>query len=64
MVADAVLVLVSLGLLGAGGTALWAQTQRHGGYVDLGTASYSAPGYAVASDTVGMHMASGGWDAA
>ena len=64
VVADAVLVLVSLGLLGAGGTALWAQTQRHGGYVDLGTASYSAPGYAVASDTVGMHMASGGWDAA
>ena len=64
VVAGAVLVLVSLGLLGAGGTALWAQTQRHGGYVDLGTARYSAPGYAVASDKVGMHMASGGWDAA
>ena len=64
VVAGAVLVLVSLGLLGAGGTALWAQAQRHGGYVDFGTASYSAPGYAMASDTVGMHTASGGWDAA
>ena len=64
VVAGAVLVVVSLGLLGAGGTALWAQTQRHGGYIDLGTAGYTAPGYAMASDTVGMHMASGGWDAA
>ena len=64
VVAGAVLAVFSLGLLAAGGTALWAQTQRHGGYVDFGTASYSAPGYAVASDAVGMHMASGGWDAA
>ena len=64
VVAGAVLALFSLGLLGAGSAALWAQTQRHGGYVNLGTASYSAPGYALASDTVGMHMASGGWDGA
>lgn len=64
VVAGAVLVLFSIGLFGAGGTALWAQAQRHGGYVDLGTASYATPGYALASDTVGMHMASGGWDAA
>jgi len=62
MIAGAVLVLISLGLFGAGGTALWAQTQRHGGYVDLGTASYSTPRYALASDTVEMHMASAGWD--
>ena len=64
VIAGAVVVLVSLGLLGAGGTALWAQTQRHGGYVDLGTVSYSTAGYALASDTIGMHVASGGWDAA
>src|ERR1019366_4672022 len=64
VVAGAVLALFSLGLLGAGSAALWAQTQRHGGYVNLGTASYSAPGYALASDTLGMHMASGGWDGA
>jgi hypothetical protein len=62
VIAGAVLVLISLGLFGAGGTALWAQTQKHGGYVDLGTASYSTPRYALASDTVEMHMASAGWD--
>lgn len=50
-----------VGLLGGGGTALWAQAQRHGGYVDFGTTSYSTPGYALASDTIGMHVASGGW---
>ena len=48
VIAGAVLVLVSIGLFGAGGTALWAQTQKHGGDVDLGTASYSTPGYALA----------------
>jgi len=61
VIAGAVLVLISLGLFGAGGTALWAQTQKHGGYVDLGTASYSTPGYALASNTVELHMAGGGW---
>jgi hypothetical protein len=64
MIAGSVLVLISLGLFGGGGTALWAQTQKHRGYVDLGTASYSTPGYALASDTVQMHVAGGGWDAA
>ncbi len=62
-VAGAVLLAASVGLLGAGGTALWAQSQRHGGYADLGTATYSASGYAIASDTVGLHLSSGGWDA-
>jgi Domain of unknown function (DUF4389) len=64
VVAGALAGLMSLGLLGAGGTALWAQTQRHGGYVDLGTASYATSGYAIASDALQMHMASGGWDGA
>jgi hypothetical protein len=64
VVAGALLVLVSLGLLGGGGTALWAQTQKQAGYLDLGTASYGTPGYALASDTVEMHMANGAWDAA
>ena len=61
VVAGAVLVVLSLGLLGTGGTALWAQTRRRGGYVDLGTASYSVPGYAIATDAVEMHMTSGAW---
>jgi hypothetical protein len=58
-------VLVSLGLLGGGAAALWAQaTQRHGGYVDLGTTAYRTVGYAVASQTVSLHADTRGWDAA
>ena len=65
VVAGAVLVLFSLGLLGAGGAAVWAQTtQRHGGYVDLGTTTYRTAGYAVASQTVSLHADTRGWDAA
>ena len=64
VVAGALAGLMSLGLLGAGGTALWAQTQRHGAYVNLGTASYATSGYAIASDALQMHMAGGGWDGA
>jgi hypothetical protein len=64
-VIGAVLLLCSLGLLGAGGTALWADTtQRDGGYLNLGTAGYSTDGYAIASDTVELHAAAGGWNAA
>ena len=58
-VAGAVLVLCSAGLFGGSGVALWAQTNRHGGYADLGTATYSVPGYAIASDTIGLHLATG-----
>jgi hypothetical protein len=59
VVIGAVLALCSLGVLSAGGAAVWAETaQRHGGYVDLGTASYATAGRALASDTIRMH---GGW---
>ena len=45
-VMGAVLALCSLGLLGAGGVALWASTtQRHGGDINLGTWSYRSSGY-------------------
>ena len=65
VVAGAVLALFSLGLLAGGGAALWAQTtQRHGGYVDLGTRTYHTTGYAVASQTVSLHASTRGWDAA
>jgi hypothetical protein len=58
-VIGAVLALCSLGLLGAGGGAVWADTaQRHGGYVDLGTASYATAGRALVSGTVRVQ---GGW---
>jgi hypothetical protein len=58
-VAGAVLVLCSVGLFGGSGVALWAQSNRHGGYADLATATYSVPGYAIASDTIGLHLATG-----
>ena len=54
------LALCSLGLLGAGGVALWASTtQRHGGDIDMGTWSYSSPGYAVVSSTAELYGATG-----
>ena len=52
----AVLAVCALGALGAGGTAVWADaTQRHGGYVHLGTASYKTAGHALVSDTIKVH---------
>jgi hypothetical protein len=59
VIAGAVLVLCSIGLLGGSGVALWAQGNRHGGYADLATATYNVPGYAIASDTIGLHLATG-----
>ena len=59
MVIGAVLVLCSLGLFGGSGVALWAQTNRHGGYADIATATYNVPGYAIASEQIGLHLATG-----
>lgn len=55
-VIGAVLAVCALGALSAGGAAAWADaTQRHGGYVHLGTASYTTAGHALASDTIKVH---------
>jgi hypothetical protein len=55
------LALCSLGLLGLGGTALWASTtQRHGGDISLGAWNYRSPGYAVVSSTADLFGAAGG----
>ena len=52
-VIGSVLALASLGLLGGGGTLLWADhALRHDGYVTTGTATYSTTGYALASERV------------
>jgi hypothetical protein len=59
VVAGAVLVLCSLGLFSGSGWALWAQANRHGGYADLATATYRGPGYALASEQIGLHLATG-----
>jgi hypothetical protein len=61
----AVLALCSLGLLGAGGAALRADTAaRHGGYADLGSATYATSGHAITSNAIELHVAGSGWDAA
>lgn len=55
VVIGSVLALVSLGLLGGGGTLLWAgQALRHDGYVTTGTAAYSTAGCALASQRVDL----------
>jgi len=65
VVAGAVLVACSLGLLGGGAGAVWATTaHRHAGYVDLGTRSYRTTGYALASRQIQLDTATGGWDVA
>jgi hypothetical protein len=63
VVIGAMLVMLSLGLLGGGAGAAWATTaHRHGGYVDLGTRTYHTTGNALASGQVELY--SGGWDVA
>jgi hypothetical protein len=58
VVAGSILALVSLALLAAGVTVTWADhSQRQDGYLTSATATYSASGYALASDTVALH----GW---
>ena len=60
-----VLVLCSLGMLGAGGAAAWATTaHRTGGYVDLGTQTYHTAGHALASRQIELYTTAGGWDVA
>jgi hypothetical protein len=55
-VIGAVLGVCALGALSAGGAAAWADaTQRHDGYVRLGTASYTTAGHALASETIKVH---------
>jgi hypothetical protein len=59
LIAGAFLALVSVGLLTGGAFLTWADlTQSHSGYLTVGTASYSTPGYALASDPVKLN---GGW---
>lgn len=55
LVIGSVLALVSLGLLGGGGTLMWADLAlRHDGYVTAGTTAYSTSGYALASERVSL----------
>jgi hypothetical protein len=61
-VIGSVLVLVSLVLLGAGGTGLWAdRTQREGGYVTTGVHEFSTAGSALATVSTELGSAGIGW---
>jgi hypothetical protein len=56
------LVLVSLVLLGAGGTGVWAdRTQRDGGYVTTDVHEFSTSGSAVATVSTELGSAGVGW---
>src|SRR5512132_4498273 len=63
LVIGALLVLVSIGLLGAGGTALWADlTQRDAaGYVTTDVHSFSTSGSALVTDPVELDSPGVGW---
>ena len=57
-----VLILVSLALLGAGGTAVWAdRTQRDGGYVTTDVHEFSTAGSALATERTRLGSAGVGW---
>jgi hypothetical protein len=56
LAAGSVLLLISLALIAGGGILVWADTeQARSGYVTTGTATYSAQGYALASDSISLH---------
>ena len=58
----ALLVLVSLALLGGGGTGLWADlTQRDAGYVTTGVHEFSTSGSALAAEPTKLGSAGVGW---
>jgi CAAX protease family protein len=62
VVIGGLLVLLSLVLLGAGGTALWAdRTQREGGYVTSDVHEFSTAGSALATISTELGSAGFGW---
>jgi hypothetical protein len=63
LVIGALLTLVSLGLLGAGGTALWADlTQRDAaGYLTTGIHEFFTSGSALATERIDLGSAGTGW---
>ena len=61
IVAGALLVLISVGLLGVGGVAVWAGFQRDGGYVTTDVQEFSASGSALATDPVDLGSEGVSW---
>lgn len=62
LVIGTLLVLLSLALLGAGGTALWAdRTQRDGGYATTDVHEFATAGSALATVSTELGSAGVGW---
>ena len=62
LVIGTLLALISLVLLGAGGTGLWAdRTQREGGYVTTDVHEFSTSGAALATVSTELGSAGAGW---
>jgi hypothetical protein len=62
LVSGSLLVLVSLALVGAGGTGIWADaTQRDAGYVTTGTHTFSTSGWALATKSTQLGSPGVGW---
>lgn len=62
LVIGALQILVSLGLLGGGGTALWAdRTQRDAGYITTDVHKFSTSGLALATERTELGAAGWGW---
>jgi hypothetical protein len=63
LVIGVLLALVSLGLLGGGGTALWADTTQRdaAGYLTTGVHEFSASGSALATERIDLGSAGIGW---
>lgn len=62
LVSGSLLVLVSLALVGAGGTGIWADaTQRDVGYVTTGTHTFSTSGWALATESTHLGSPGVGW---
>lgn len=62
LVAGVLVGLFGLGLLGAGGTGVWADlTQRDGGYVTTGAHTFSTAGSALATESTKLGTSGVGW---
>ena len=63
LVIGMLLALVSLGLLGAGGTALWADTTQRdaAGYLTTSGHQFATAGSALASERIDLGSAGTGW---
>jgi hypothetical protein len=61
LVIGALLVLLSLGLIGAGGTGVWAMFQRDGSYVTTDVHQFSTRGAALTTDPVNLGSSGTGW---